>query len=258
MILRFSITLLALAGLSSAQTTCDNTYVSYGNNTIGECDGCTGQLWIAQDCQSAFYCANDLPDDESMNDGCAISCPDGQIVLPNFVDNTWQCVDDDPMVANCYGAYHLRCPAQALLGPFDKDQCACDHELLVSSDCRYGMFCDKSQAVGAFFRDCGEDQIIDFDIRTWNWGCADDVGQCPGLGGYEIGCNPDSDIEVPLICTEYGINTLGECGECDGQVFINEDCTQGFICTSNIPEDPNAVSGHYFTCLLINFYAAVL
>ena len=224
-----AVVLLFCGSIAKAETVCQE----YGMNDLGSCDGCTGQLFISQDCNTGFYCANDLPNDQEDKDGCVLSCPSGQIILPDFVDNTWQCVEDDPTVANCFGGYHLRCPADALIGPLTADLCRCDNELLVSSNCRHGMFCTKSQAAGAFFKECPEGQVIDVDIRTWNWGCLEDVGQCPGLGGYELGCNDDSDIEVPLICSTYDMNP--DC-ECEGQLFINEDCTEGFICTENIPQ----------------------
>lgn len=64
------------------------------------------------------------------------------------------------------------------------------------------------------------------------WSCVVDDGQCPGLGGFKLGC-PE---EVPTnpIPTET-TNTYGTC-ECAGQFFSNDDCSEGFFCSESEEE----------------------
>ena len=67
----------------------------------------------------------------------------------------------------------------------------------------------------------------------FRWECVSDDGQCPGLGGFKLGCpeevptNPESSTQV---------NPYGTC-ECDGQFFSNDDCTAGIFCDSFFGEN---------------------
>ena len=59
--------------------------------------------------------------------------------------------------------------------------------------------------------------------------CQEDVGQCPDMGGFRLGCKADADPDASEPLCHYSDNDLGTC-ECEGQFFLNADCTQGFYC----------------------------
>ncbi len=70
----------------------------------------------------------------------------------------------------------------------------------------------------------------------------------------ELECSVDSacylsgihtNCPVPLCL--FGLNELGAC-QCEDQFFINEDCTEGFWCTTNVA-DPYSQEGCSRTCL---------
>ena len=66
----------------------------------------------------------------------------------------------------------------------------------------------------------GEYVYIDFE--TGNWNCTSDGSACPGGAVNGVGCPmPECDV--------FASNPYGTC-ECDGQFFINDECTEGFFC----------------------------
>ena len=73
------------------------------------------------------------------------------------------------------------------------------------------------------------------------WSCVPDDGQCPGLGGFRLGC-PEEVPSNPLPVEET--NPLGTCG-CGGQFFGNDDCSEGFFCSED-EWDQN--KGMHWTC----------
>ena len=82
---------------------------------------------------------------------------------------------------------------------------------------------------------CGEDNVISIDIRSWNWGCTSDEGQCPGLGGFLLGCGAGSPTPpTEPSCDSTRLNPFeGTVCECADQFFINDDCSAGFLCKSD-------------------------
>lgn len=67
----------------------------------------------------------------------------------------------------------------------------------------------------------------------FRWECVPDDGQCPGLGGFKLGC-PE---EVPMNPEPTAqVNPYGTC-ECDDQFFSNDDCTAGIFCDSSLGEN---------------------
>ena len=87
-----------------------------------------------------------------------------------------------------------------------------------------------------------------------SWKCGKDDGRCPGA--FHVGCQEDSEptedptgpTEDPTEpspepspttpaweeCLPSNNNTLGECC-CQDQIFMSEDCRQGFYCTAQHP-----------------------
>ena len=83
-------------------------------------------------------------------------------------------------------------------------------------------------------------EIVHIDISDWSWECsAENTENCPGLGGFKVGCENGANITPPpLTCTDadFTANPFGECGGCEGQIFVNEDCSESFYCTEYTPD----------------------
>jgi hypothetical protein len=71
-------------------------------------------------------------------------------------------------------------------------------------------------------------QIAICDFRMT---CIPDNGQCPGLGGYTLGCPEAVPTQTPV--TNDEVNPLGTC-KCEGQFFSSSDCTQAFWCGADV------------------------
>lgn len=63
--------------------------------------------------------------------------------------------------------------------------------------------------------------------------CTNNPQQCPG--SYHFGCD-GGDNPGSLTCDVYSNNLLGDCDGCEGQIFVSEDCTESFYCTSDTPD----------------------
>merc|ERR1719188_2800897 len=73
--------------------------------------------------------------------------------------------------------------------------CECDGQVVVSSDCKEGHYCYRENGNPL---SCGDGEIIDIDIRfSFSWSCVEDLGQCPGGGGFYIGDCGNSKVTVP-------------------------------------------------------------
>ena len=149
------------------------------------------------------------------------------------------------------GEFNINCPADDVGSNFDDDYCAqledaqqCDGAIVVSADCREAYKCNKDGGgVGVM---CDEGEVVSIDVRSWNWGCSTDVGQCPGLGGFILGCgegSPTAPTGPSCDVTRENPFEDREC-KCEDQFFINDDCTAGFLCASGDPRD----AGCYKEC----------
>ena len=208
------------------------TDLDLADNDLGTC-GCDGQLFINKDCTHGFYC--DSTHDPDNHEGCQKTCELDQLLIPDFDQDAWVCVDNVDNRWTCPGEFNIECEgsATAIQPGLDKDDCTCDGELIVTPDCSEAFYCLTNDPDGGRHIDCPDNQILSINFTTFEWGCKDDDGQCPGAGGFRMGCGEGS-LPVP-ICL-YDDNPLGEC-ECDGQLHINHDCTQGFYCDSQLNTD---------------------
>ena len=205
---------------------------------LGVCTGCDNQVFINHDCSYGFICSKDIPQIEldKGSQGCFHECAEGTILVPDFSAGSYQCVPDTEAI--CPGRFQTFCAFDPVPDTVDESDCECDNEFLVTPDCKQVFLCDKRADGGGYSVSCDEPgEIIQVNLDNWNVGCQEDTepSKCPSLGGgFIIGCAEDPN-EIPLFCDDYGNNNLGECGGCDGQVFMNDNCSQGFICTSNLP-----------------------
>ncbi len=94
---------------------------------------------------------------------------------------------------------------------------------------------------------CAAGEVIilrDFPVNDEDdYDCETNV-TCPPGGGYRYGAFSDDSITTSTVrsttmegftpddCVEMD-NPLGECSGCDPQVFVNDECTQGFECNGN-------------------------
>ena len=90
-------------------------------NPFETCE-CDGQFFSSQDCSQAFFCNDNVQG--SM--GYLTECPDGQIIRPNFLQNTVQCIN---RVSNyqCPGSFKVECPANEIV--LDPESCQCDGQV---------------------------------------------------------------------------------------------------------------------------------
>ena len=170
-------------------------------------------------------------------------------MLIDVVENYWYCRELDnagvvcpPGGINFFTGYDIN----STPAPLDPDEvtgnpigtCHCEGEFWMAEGCKYGFICDPAAENGGEYISCpvdGEILLVDFQTREWT--CSSEYS-CIGGPIEGSGCvKPD--------CTS-GNNPFGTC-ECDGQFYINEDCTEGFLCTTNIP-DPYLYDGCYQKC----------
>lgn len=218
------------------------------NGAKAEC-GCEGQFWINDDCTEGFYCTENN-DDPYLFDGCVQTCLNGQVLLPDFAQKSWRCVDRDDFsdLFKCPGQFHFECPANDVGSDFDGTECDCDHQIIISADCTEGFYCFESTLLGkGLDLKCPEGQIIDVNTALQTWRCVDDKGQCPGLGGFKLGCEGDNEVPPPTFNCDTAVikNPLGEC-TCGGQLFTSDDCTELFYCYAGV--STNGGEGCHLKC----------
>ena len=63
-----------------------------------------------------------LTPDPFLYDGCYGTCPQGQMLAPDYAAKSWKCVDESEMT--CPGEYNIVC--EDVGSDFDKDVCECD------------------------------------------------------------------------------------------------------------------------------------
>ena len=97
----------------------------------------------------------------------------------------------------------------------------------MSKDCKEAFYCWFRMVNGGIGHRCEGDEIISIDVISMEWGCQTDAGQCPGMGGFSLGCAGNTGNitypDIPLEC-EWTVNPFGEC-HCNGQLTVSEDCT---------------------------------
>ncbi|TRY75788.1 hypothetical protein TCAL_01295 [Tigriopus californicus] len=246
-------------------TQVNSTIMNY--NPLGTCN-CTGHLYVSNDCREGFYCF-DLE-----GNGCLRTCEEDEFLVPNFKERTWHCLknglvpppdhrelDDefdpdvfeslsyeDRILLRCPVSGYNLCPSNETAPPPNPDDvtenplgtCRCNGELWVAEGCSFGFYCNDSiPDIGGTLKICDDGYVLIVDFENNDWDCVEDEGQCPLDQVNGVGCRqPD--------CL-YGQNSLGQC-ECDGQLYIDEDCNEGFLCSTNIP-DPYLFQGCKKTCL---------
>jgi len=59
------------------------------------------------------------------------------------------------------------------------------------ADCREAFVCYSLFMGGGRSIECDQNHIVKMDFYKFTWECVPDDGQCPGLGGYRLGCPPE-------------------------------------------------------------------
>ena len=227
-----------ISGVGCKQPDCE-----FSPNVLGEC-ACDGQFFIDDECTTGFLCNSNIPD-PYFNKGCIQRCLNGQVLVPDFDGENWRCIDkDDNPRYRCPGAFALECPETDLGSDFDQTDCNCDGEILVNNDCSEAFYCLSKFLGGGKSLKCAEGEILKVDLVDYKWSCTTDTEQCPGLGGFRVGCSDGNEIPPLERQCEYDDNPWGECG-CAGQIFINDDCTESFYCTDL---SPNGEEGCHKIC----------
>ena len=225
---------------------CPELLCSFSTNTLGEC-GCEGQLFIGNHCTEGFYCSSNIPN-PLIHDGCIKKCQEDQILVPDFANNDWACIEDTDDIV-CPGAYHMECPENEIIvnDNFDSSQCECDGQLWIDKTCQSTFFCLGLDPNGGSYHRCPSGQVVNIDIQNQEIGCTKDVGQCPTLGGgFKIGCQPDTPPVEPVECT-WAKNDLGTCS-CNHELFISDDCAKSFYCVDFSPPEEGDVDGCVLDC----------
>ncbi len=222
-------------GIITLPTTCYET----DENPLGICE-CHEQVFISDDCTQAFECLDDERH-ELINDGCLYTCREHEIMIPDFYSGKYLCMDNTENDARCTGQWHLHCEDNPVDTPITDDVCRCDGQLWVAPDCSEGFSCREGVDNGGYNMTCNEGEIIELNLRTYNWGCQPDNGNCPGMGGFSVGCETGA-VRVPSQNTTSDENPIGIC-ECQNQVFMDVDCKQAFKCDTN-----NGQGGTLYTC----------
>ncbi len=220
---------------SAITANCPTPICEFGANELGAC-GCEEQFFVNSDCTEGFWCSSNNPNPYEY-DGCKQTCNDNEILIPDVANHRWLCVDNGDGERVCPGSYNMRCPGDEVVPEQSQCDVGCpgsDGRLLVAPDCRSAFFCSSRMANGGRLIECPEQQILSLDIRKFSWGCQLDEGQCPGLGGFTLGCGSGAPVVTnPEPSCQYANNDIGVCDGCEGQLFGNADCTVGFYCHTN-------------------------
>ena len=144
----------------------------------------------------------------------------------------WRCEEGIP----CLGEFMLRCPDDPVPHGLNASVCHCEAELWMTPDCQEAFYCDEREPDGGVSKTCEDGTIIDINYQEYKFRCTDEVEKCPDqMGGFNLGCRPGNPPPKPpvLPCEANATNLIGEC-MCDGQIHINEDCSESFYCRSDI------------------------
>ena len=95
-------------------------------------------------------------------------CRENQILIPNFEDHSWDCVDNAGGARKCPGATRVQCPADPVVPEAEECYLDCelggaDGQLLVAQDCSTAFLCSSRWAGGGRDYECPEGTIIHVD-----------------------------------------------------------------------------------------------
>jgi hypothetical protein len=169
---------------------------SYANNTLGKC-GCNGQLWIAHQCHSGFFC---LVEDgqvvpNTQYQGCEIECAEDEIlVVDPHNGGSWSChkTNENTRPLICPGRFNTECACTDEPTTEEPDickmgECACDTQVWVAHDCTEAKICGPDEHVVQ----CNNNATpyINVNLITHEWFCSADGDNC--LGSFHVGCRKD-------------------------------------------------------------------
>jgi len=167
-------------------------------NSLGHCD-CPEQLFVSNDCMSAFYCMDDdTLEDMGHNpdevDGCELVCEEDEILIADPREKTWYCIPNDGvMPMKCPGGFNTECGCSGSDEECPIGDCDCDGQLRVNNDCTYAKVCDFGTYQN-YTCDGLEDLIVMVNLRTNRIYCGKDDGRCPGA--FHVGCNMATDTST--------------------------------------------------------------
>jgi len=167
----------------------------------------------------------------------------------------------------CPGQFDMHCADDPVRLPLDPDQCQCDGQIWVNPEWNEGLGCESSLGSGGELTICRSGEIVVVDLQAMTLSCQDDNGNCPGGGGFTLGpvCEgiETTTATLTITLTTFSFTTtledspdecvttddipFGECDGCDGQVFINADCSQAFECLDSL-SFPGDNDGCTFEC----------
>jgi len=169
---------------------------SYANNTLGKC-GCNGQLWIAHQCHSGFFCLVEdgqvVPDTEYQ--GCEIECAEDEIlVVDPHNGGSWGChkTNENSRPLICPGRFNTECACTEKPTEEEPDickmgECTCDTQVWVAHDCTEAKICDGEEHIVRCSN--ASTPYINVNLITHEWFCSDDGDNC--LGSFHVGCRKD-------------------------------------------------------------------
>merc|ERR1712228_1008468 len=170
---------------------------TYANNTLGSC-GCNGQLWIAHQCHSGFFCLVEegqvVPGTNAQ--GCEIECAADEIlVVDPHNGGSWEChkTNENTRPLICPGRFNTECACTDEPTPEEPDicqmgQCACDTQVWVAHDCTEAKICGPEEEIVQ----CNTTHpYINVNLITHDWFCSTDGDNC--LGSFHVGCRSDTD-----------------------------------------------------------------
>merc|ERR1719189_3283334 len=200
-------------GSSSTRPPPSPIQCSYANNTLGNC-GCNGQLWIAHQCHSGFFCLVEdgqvVPDTEYQ--GCEIECADDEIlVVDPHNGGSWEChkTNENTRPLICPGRFNTECactdePTAEEPEICKMGECACDTQVWVAHDCTEAKICGANEEVVRC--EDPETPFISVNLITHDWFCSNDGDNC--LGSFHVGCRMDPDSGSPNLLSSALVLTL--------------------------------------------------
>ncbi len=67
-----------------------------------------------------------------------------QILVPDWTNNSWTCIENVGGERTCPGEFHIECPGpNAVPDEITDVLCSCDDQLIVNPTCREAFLCNE-------------------------------------------------------------------------------------------------------------------
>jgi len=240
---------------------------SYANNSLGQCR-CNGQLWIAHQCHSGFFCLGaedevivDMNGDPLPNNarGCEIECADDEIlVVDPHNGGGWEChkTNENTRPLICPGKFMTECACTPEESPDEPEECqigecGCDNQVWVAHDCHEAKICypDRDPELVNCLRDSPDTPFVNVNLITHEWFCSADGDNC--LGSFHVGCRADIMPSTATSPTDNGSTSSDDNGSTSSDNGSTSSDDNGSTSSDDAGTTPGGGAPNIYSSLLV-------